>query len=97
MILPAGVADLARKRPPQDIVLVAPKASLIVEKDYYTSIQFLLLNTAAQIHFGPGIFQRAGQFPATEAIDMPLSDEAQRLQIGGAVPRRCTAVLDGRR
>jgi TRAP-type uncharacterized transport system substrate-binding protein len=78
VILPAGVADLAKKRPPEDIVLVAPKASLIVQKDFYTAIQFLLLNTAVQVHSGPGIFQRAGQFPAAEAIDIPLSDEAQQ-------------------
>ncbi len=83
VILPAGVADLARKRPPQDIVLVAPKASLIVKKEFYTSIQYLLLNTAAQIHSGPGIFQRAGQFPAAEAIDIPLSDEAQQFYKSG--------------
>ena len=83
VILPAGVVDLAKKRPPEDIVLVAPKASLIVRKDYYTAIQYLLLNTAVQIHSGPGIFQRAGQFPAAEAIDIPLSDEALQFYKSG--------------
>lgn len=83
VILPAGVADLAKKRPPDDIVLVAPKASLIVRKDYYTAVQYLLLNTAVQIHSGPAIFQRAGQFPAAEAIDIPLSDEAQQFYKSG--------------
>ena len=37
----------------------------------------MLLTAAATIHSGPGIFQRAGQFPAAESIDFPLSDEAQ--------------------
>jgi len=31
-----------------------------------------------QIHSQPGIFQKAGQFPAAESIDIPLSQEAQR-------------------
>jgi TRAP-type uncharacterized transport system substrate-binding protein len=81
--LPAGVADLAKNRPAHDTVLVAPKASLLVQKDLSTAIQYLLLNTAVQIHSGPGIFQQAGQFPAAEAIDIPLSDEAQQFYKSG--------------
>jgi TRAP transporter TAXI family solute receptor len=81
--LPAGVADLAKKRPADDTVLVAPKASLLVQKDLSTAIQYLLLNTAVQIHSGPGIFQFAGQFPAAEAIDIPLSDEALQFYKSG--------------
>jgi len=74
--VPAGVADLATNRPPADVVLLAAKASLVVRKDGHSAIQFLLLNTAVQVHAGPGIFQRAGQFPAAEATDVPLSGEA---------------------
>jgi TRAP transporter TAXI family solute receptor len=81
--LPAGVADLARNRPATDTVLVAPRASLLVQKELSTAIQYLLLNTAVQIHSGPGIFQQAGQFPAAEAIDIPLSDEALQFYKSG--------------
>jgi hypothetical protein len=56
--------------------MFAPKASLVVRRDVHSAIQFLLLNAAAQIHSSPGIFQRAGQFPAAEGIDAPLSAEA---------------------
>ena len=83
MTLPAGVADLARHRPATDTVLVAARASLIVQQELSTAIQYLLLNTAVQIHSGPGIFQRAGQFPAAEAIDIPLSDEALQFYKSG--------------
>ena len=41
-------------------------------------MQYLLLNAAVEIHSPPGIFQKAGEFPAAEAIDLPLSQEAQR-------------------
>jgi TRAP-type uncharacterized transport system substrate-binding protein len=81
--LPAGVADLARHRPATDTVLVAARASLVVQQELSTAIQYLLLNTAVQIHSGPGIFQRAGQFPAAEAIDIPLSDEALQFYKSG--------------
>jgi TRAP transporter TAXI family solute receptor len=78
LVLPAGVSDLLNNRPPFDIVMLAPKASLAVRADLHPAIQHLLLTAAQQIHAQPGIFQRAGQFPAAESIDLPLSDEAQR-------------------
>jgi hypothetical protein len=83
VVLPAGIGDLARNRPPSDVLLVAPKASLAVRADLHPAIQYLLLNAAAQVHSGPGIFQKAGQFPAAESIDIPLSAEAQRFYKSG--------------
>ena len=78
LVLPAGVIDLLTNRPPSDVVLLAPKASLAVRADLHPALQYLLLNAAVQIHSQPEIFQKAGQFPAAEAIDIPLSQEAQR-------------------
>jgi TRAP-type uncharacterized transport system substrate-binding protein len=76
LVLPAGSGDIGANRPPEDAVLLAPKGSLVVRKDLHPAIQYLLLQAATQVHSGPGIFKRAGQFPAPEAIDVPLSDEA---------------------
>jgi hypothetical protein len=78
LVLPAGVIDLLTNRPPSDVVLLAPKASLAVRADLHPALQYLLLNAAVQIHSQPGIFQKAGQFPAAESIDIPLSEEALR-------------------
>lgn len=83
VILPAGVADLSANRPPADVVLLAPKASLAVRAELHPAIQHLLLDAAVQIHSRPGIFQKAGQFPAAESIDLPLSSEAQRFYKNG--------------
>jgi hypothetical protein len=83
VVLPAGVADLATNRPPADTVLLAPKASLAVRGDLHSAIQYLLLTAAVEIHSPPGIFQKAGQFPAAEAVDLPLSEEAQRFYKNG--------------
>ena len=78
IVLPAGVADMARNLPPEDVTLLAPKASLVVREDLHPAIQYLLLQAAAQIHSGPGVFQKAGEFPAPESIELPLSDQARQ-------------------
>jgi TRAP-type uncharacterized transport system substrate-binding protein len=83
VVLPAGVADLSTNRPPADVTLLAPKASLAVRGDLHSAIQHLLLSAAVQIHSQPGIFNKAGQFPAAESVDLPLSDEAQRFYKNG--------------
>jgi TRAP-type uncharacterized transport system substrate-binding protein len=83
LVLPMGVADLARNIPPTDTVLLAPKSSLVVRRDLHPALQYLLLEAAAEIHGGPGIFHLAGQFPAPEAIDLPLADNARHFYKAG--------------
>jgi len=83
VVLPAGVGDMVRNRPPTDVVLLAPKASLVVRKDLHPAIQYLLLEAAREIHSGPGMFRKAGQFPAPESIDLPLSSEAHQFYKSG--------------
>jgi len=76
LILPAGIFDFLTNRPPTDVILLAPKASLVVRADLHSALKYLLLAAATKIHSQPGIFQKAGQFPAPESIDLPLSDDA---------------------
>jgi TRAP transporter TAXI family solute receptor len=83
VVVPRGVRDLANDQPPTDVVLIAPKANLVVRKDLHPAIELLLLNAAGQIHSGPGIFQRSNEFPAAEAVGLPLSDEALRFYKSG--------------
>jgi hypothetical protein len=78
LVLPRGVADLAGDRPPQDTNLIASKASLAVRNDLHPALQYLLLQAAIQVHSRPGVFNRAGEFPAAEEIDLPISDEARQ-------------------
>jgi len=78
LVLPAGVADMGRNRPPADVLLVAPKASLIVRDDLHPAIQYLLLEAASKIHSRAGVFHKAGQFPAPESVDLPLSTHARQ-------------------
>jgi TRAP-type uncharacterized transport system substrate-binding protein len=83
LTVPRGVADVATDQPPADVTVIATKASLVVRKDLHPAIQYLLLNAAAEINAGPSIFNRANEFPAAEAIDMPLSSEALRFYRSG--------------
>src|SRR5262249_28457421 len=83
VVVPRGVADLARDEPPADVVLIATKASLIVRKDLHSAVQYLLLNAATEIHSGANIFHSANAFPAPETIDVPLSADAQRFYKSG--------------
>ena len=83
VIVPRGVMDLARDQPPADVTLIATKTNLVVRQDLHPALQYLLLNAATEIHSGPSIFNRANEFPAAEAIDMPLSSEAARFYKSG--------------
>jgi TRAP-type uncharacterized transport system substrate-binding protein len=83
VVLPTGVADLARNIPPSDVTLLAVQASLIVRKDVHPAIQYLLLEAASEIHGGPEIFHRPGRFPAGEAVDLPLSKPAREFYQSG--------------
>ena len=77
LVLPTGVVDMAEPRPPADVLLIATKSSLVVRKDLHPAIQYLLLEAAVEIHSTPGMFRTAGQFPAAESIDLPLSSHAR--------------------
>jgi TRAP-type uncharacterized transport system substrate-binding protein len=84
VVLPEGVVDLANNRPPSDVFLIAPKANLVVRESLHPALQFLLLKAAEEIHSGPGMFQKPGQFPAAEAIDLPLSEQARQYYRSGS-------------
>jgi TRAP-type uncharacterized transport system substrate-binding protein len=77
VILPTGVADLARNIPPADVQLLAAESNLIVRQDLHPALQYLLLEAASEIHGGADVFNRPGRFPAIGTIDLPLSDQAR--------------------
>jgi TRAP-type uncharacterized transport system substrate-binding protein len=83
LTVPAGIGDMAGNRPPADTVLLASKASLVVRDDLHPAIQYLLLDAAERIHSRPGLFNKAGEFPAAEGIELPLSDQARQFYKSG--------------
>ena len=95
VVVPRGVGNLTKDQPPNDVTLIATKASLVVRDDLHPALQYLLLGAAAEIHSGQSIFNRTGEFPAAEAIDIPLQRSAAVLQIGPSSPARLFSILDG--
>lgn len=83
VVVPAGVGDMDKNLPPTDVMLLAPKASLIIRQDMHPALQYLFLEAASQIHSGPGFFHKAGRFPSAEAIDLPLSADASHFYKSG--------------
>lgn len=77
LVVPRGVGSLAKDLPRQDATVIAVMSSLLVREDLHPAIQFLLLEAASEIHSGPGMFRRPGQFPAPEPVDFPLAPEAR--------------------
>ena len=77
VILPTGVVDFAKNIPPADVPLLAAESNLLVRRDLHPAVQYLLLEAAAEIHGGPDVFHRAGRFPGSGTIDLPLSDQAR--------------------
>jgi TRAP-type uncharacterized transport system substrate-binding protein len=77
VILPQGVADLARNIPPADVPLLAVESNLVVRPGLHPALQYLLLEAASEIHGGRDVFHPTGRFPAPGTIDLPLSDQAR--------------------
>jgi TRAP-type uncharacterized transport system substrate-binding protein len=78
LVVPEGVDDLSHDRPSRDLEMVALRTSLVVRDDLNPAPQYALLEVATQVHSGSGVFQRAGQFPAAEPVDLPLSRDARQ-------------------
>jgi hypothetical protein len=73
-----GTIDLVRDIPPRDVVLLAPTANIIAKETLHPALGDLMMQAMAKIHRGPGLLHKAGEFPAADGHDFPLSDEAQR-------------------
>lgn len=78
LTLPEGAIDLRANLPPQDTVLLAPAATLVVRQDFHPALAELILTIAREIHSDPGLFEQPGEFPSRKYLDFPISDAAER-------------------
>ncbi len=78
LLLPPGAIDLADDRPPHEVKLVAATSLLVCRDDLHPALVYLLLEAANEVHHGPGLFQRRGEFPSAQVQDFPLSEQATR-------------------
>ena len=83
VMLPRGVADLARNVPARDLQLIATTTSLVAREGTHTALVQLFVQAATKIHGGAGWIARAGQFPSPSNTEFPLSPEAERYYKNG--------------
>ena len=83
LTLPRGTIDLPQNIPPKDMNLVAPSATLVAREDFHPALIDLTLQALSANHGGAGLFQRAGQFPSANGVEIPLSREAERYYKSG--------------
>lgn len=76
--LKAGSVDPAQDRPRRDITLLTTTANLVIHKDLHPALAYLLLEAAREVHRGPTLLNRPGEFPNARATEFPLADEAVR-------------------
>ena len=84
VLLPRGVADLARDVPPRDESLIATTTSLVAREGTHPALIQLFVQAAARIHGNAGWIARAGQFPTPDRTEFALAPEAERFYKTGA-------------
>ena len=77
-VLPQGAIDLASGRPEHDVRLLAATSLLVSRDDLHPALVYLLLEAANEVHGGPGLFQRRGEFPSSTVQDFPISEQSMR-------------------
>ena len=83
LTLPRGAIDLTQDIPPHDVQLVSPMATLLVREDTHPALVDLLMQAASEVHGGPGVFQKPGEFPRAGHSEFPLSKESERYYKSG--------------
>ncbi len=81
---PEGSFDLGLNLPPRDTQLVGTPVELIAREGLHPAISDLLISAARDVHGKAGMFRKAGEFPAAQEHDIPLSEEARRYYTAGA-------------
>jgi hypothetical protein len=81
--LPAGIVDLGRNIPAEDVALLAPTAMLVVRKDFHPALVSLLLTTATRVHGQGNEVSDPGAFPSESYCDFAVSEDAKRFYRSG--------------
>jgi TRAP transporter TAXI family solute receptor len=72
-----GMIDMARNIPPEDKIMLAARASLVVRAGIHPDLVRLLLGAADRVHATAGGAQST-PFPSAAFLELPLHDKAER-------------------
>lgn len=81
---PEGSFDLGLNLPPKDTALVGTPVELIAREGLHPAISDLLIAAAREVHGKPGMYRKAGEFPAPTEHEIPISEEARRYYASGS-------------
>ena len=83
LVLPKGSLDFGKNIPEEDLNLIAPTVELIARDSLHPALSDLLLEAVREVHGGPGLFRRRGEFPAPLVHEFRLSPDAARYYASG--------------
>jgi TRAP-type uncharacterized transport system substrate-binding protein len=83
LVLPKGSLDFGRNIPPEDVHLIGPTVELVARDSLHPALSDLLLEAAREVHSGPGLFRKRGEFPAPLENEFRLSPDATRYYASG--------------
>ncbi len=78
VVLPMGTVDLAKNLPGQDLVLLAPTATIVVTPEIHPALIDLMLLTMRDTHRQGGYLESPGIFPTGNYVTYPLAPAARR-------------------
>lgn len=81
--LPRGALDFGKDVPPEDVYLIGPTVNLVARDSLHPALSDVLLEAAREVHGGPGIFRKRGEFPAPNEGEFRLSPDASRYYASG--------------
>ena len=76
LVLPKGVIDIDPPNPSNDVTLLGTTSKVLISRGLHPAIVQLLARTMKEEHDGPGLFQRAGEFPTSVDPEFPMSQIA---------------------
>lgn len=83
LVLPKGSLDFGKNIPADDLNLIAPTVELIARDSLHPALSDLLLEAAREVHSGPGLFRKRGEFPVPLEHEFHLSPDAARYYASG--------------
>jgi TRAP-type uncharacterized transport system substrate-binding protein len=83
MTLPQGTVDIERVIPSNDVQLIGTKAKVLIRSDLHPEIVQLLLRTMKEVHGGPDLFHRSGEYPNGSDSEYPVAATAMEFYKNG--------------
>jgi uncharacterized protein len=77
-VIPAGLIDLRKEIPSEEIEVIVTTASLVVRPDIHPALIPLLIESARDQLDQGSLLANAGEFPSAYGVEAPLADEARQ-------------------